>query len=363
MLPFLLKPELVRRSNEVELTKYIRTKDGKTSILALKGADRPDLLRGPNPFGLIFDEYATMKPEAWEVIQPVLRANNGWAWFTGTPKGRNHFYDLYLRGKQEDKEWKSWFLPASESGIIAKEQLEIARASMPERVYQQELECAFHEAAGIVFRGVPDICTLTPSEPIIGHHYVMGVDLAKHEDFTVIAVYDRGNNFQVYQDRFNKIEWPFQKKRIQAVCEKYNHASVVVDATGIGDPIVDDLGREGLPIIPFKITEPSKKELIEKLSIFIEQQNIRMLDLTETVDEFANFGYKMLQSGRVSYGAERGAHDDIVIAHALAISELGRTVIKAPTRERSLVGQFYDKLTKQNQREAEGDYEIPNEFF
>ena len=183
--------------------------------MQLKGANEPDTLRGSGPLGVVFDEFAKMKYEAWGIVEPILRANGGWAWFVGTPKGKNHLFQLYTRGQEGQKEWISGLLKASQSGIIEQEQLEASRQTMRQALYNQEWECEFLEGEGSVFRGVREVAGATPEEPKDGHIYVVGVDLAKYRDFTVIAVYDRATNEQVYQDRFQTIEWPFQKKRIK----------------------------------------------------------------------------------------------------------------------------------------------------
>lgn len=332
MLFRILPEPLIARTNEQELVVYL--KNG--SILQLKGADDPDALRGAGPVGVIFDEFAKVKFEAWGVVEPILRANNGWAWFIGTPKGKNHLYQFYLRGQQIHPEWKSWLLKASQSGVISSEQLEASRASMRPDLFNQEWECEFLEGIGAVFRGVRQIATAIPSKPIDNHIYVVGVDLAKVNDYTVIVVYDRSTNEQVFQDRFNKIEWPFQKKRIKAISDHYNRALCVIDATGLGDPIADDLTRAGVPIEPIKITEPSKKDLIEKLSIWIEQGRIKILPIKETLDEFDNFNYEIGVTGRIRYGAPEGFNDDIVIAHSLAVWSLQplykEVIVKPKTR-------------------------------
>src|SRR3990167_1489160 len=271
MLFRIIPKELIARQNEVELTLYLHG----GSVICLKGADKPDTLRGAGPYGVIFDEFATMKYEAWGIVEPVLRANGGWAWFIGTPKGKNHLFDLYQRGQQDSKEWKSWLLKASTSGIIPQDQLYEAKQSMRQDLYNQEWECEFLEGEASVFRNVREVCISEPQKPIAGHLYVMGVDLAKLRDYTVLAVYDRVTNCQVYQDRFNTIEWPFQKAKIREIAQHYNNALVMLDATGIGDPIADDLLRSGVAVEPIKITEQSKKDLIEKLSIWIEQKRIK----------------------------------------------------------------------------------------
>lgn len=319
MLFRIIPSQLVARTNEQELVVYL--KNG--SIIQLKGADDPDALRGAGPVGIIFDEFAKVKLEAWGVVEPILRANDGWAWFIGTPKGKNHLFRAYLRGQEEESnEWKSWLLKASSSGIIKPEQLEESRKSMSQALYNQEWECEFLEGEGAVFRGVREVADATAHKPLDGHNYVMGVDLAKVNDYTVLAVYDRNINAQVYQDRFNQIEWPFQKKRIKAVSDHYNHALCMLDATGLGDPIADDLSRAGVPIEPVKISEQSKKDIIEKLSIYIEQKRIRILNIEESLNEFDNYNYEIGETGRIKYGAPQGFNDDIVIAHALAVWSL-----------------------------------------
>lgn len=333
MLFRVIPKELVARQNEVELTLYLHG----GSVICLKGADHPDTLRGAGPYGVIFDEFATMKYEAWGIVEPILRANGGWAWFIGTPKGKNHLYDLYNRGQGENLEWKSWLLKASNSGIINPFQLEEARKSMRQDLYNQEWECEFLEGAAQVFRGVAGVLTSIPEAPKQEHLYVIGADLAKVRDYTVLVVYDRKTNRQVFQDRFNTIEWPFQKKRIISIAKHYNNALVMLDATGLGDPIADDLIRAGVAIEPIKITEQIKKDLVEKLSIWIEQKKIKILPVDETRFELENFGYEIGPTGRIRYGAPEGYYDDIVMAHALAVWSLQPLIFSQPTEEMSLV--------------------------
>jgi hypothetical protein len=339
MLFRIIPQELVARSNETELTLYLHS----GSMICLKGADNPDSLRGAGPYGVGFDEFDTMKYETWGVVEPILRANGGWAWFSGTPKGKRSLYDLYNRGCRGHKEWKSYLLRASESGIISKDQLEESRHSMSQALYNQEWECEFLEGEGSVFRHVRDICDSQPEKPLDEHFYVMGVDLAKVRDFTVITVYDRATNRQVYQDRFQTFEWPFQKTKIKSVSDHYNRALVMLDATGLGDPIADDLTRAGVPVEPFKITEQSKKDIIEKLSVWIEQKQLHMLSLPETLLEFDNFSYEIGPTGRIRYTAPEGYNDDIVISHALAVWSLNPLYKATYEKPKTVLQESYEE--------------------
>lgn len=355
MLQRVIPPELIARKNEPELTLYLHS----GSIICLKGADDPDSLRGAGPYGVIFDEFATMKYETWGIVEPVLRANGGWAWFIGTPRGKNHLFDLYNRGCSGHREWKSWLLKASQSGIIPYQQLEESRKSMSMALFNQEWECEFLEGEGSVFRGVRQVCDAIPAKPEDGHNYVMGVDLAKVRDFTVITVYDRATNREVYQDRFQTFEWPFQKAKIKAVSDHYNRALIVIDATGIGDPIADDLIRASCPVEAFKITEQSKKDIIEKLSIWIEQKRIHILNNPDTLLEFDNFSYEIGPTGRIRYTAPEGYNDDIVISHALAVWSLYPLSKGVITRPKTAIQKAYEEAkvdyNEEDDRQAEFD--------
>lgn len=318
MMFSMIPQNMIAKRNDSELV--ITFTNG--SILQLMGADNPDSLRGAGPMGVIMDEFATMKYEAWQVIEPILRANGGWAWFIGTPKGKNHLWEFYQRGLQGHPEWASFFLTADKSGLFTADQLSEMKRSMTQKMYAQEMMCDWLESEGTVFRGVREAMVATPQQPKANHLYVMGCDLAKVTDYTVLTIYDRIDNSQVYQDRFQTIDWPYQKAKIASVAKHYNNALIKIDATGIGDPIADDLIRAGLAVEPFKITEQSKKDLIEKLSIWIEQGKCKLLPITDSVNEFDNFSYEIGSTGKIRYQAREGFHDDIVISHALAINAL-----------------------------------------
>ncbi len=332
------------------------------------GADRPDLMRGPNPMGVVLDEFSVMKPEVWtDIVQPVMRSNpKAWCWFLFTPRGKNHAYKIFQYGNSGEerysKEWKSWKLNVLQSGIFTPEQVENAQSTMSEGTFNQELMCEFLEGEGAVFRSTRAVATAKPHGPIEGHRYTMGVDLAKLRDYTVIAVYDRQTNDQVYQDRFQSLEWPFQKKKIKGICDYYNHANVMMDATGLGDPIVDDLLRVGVPVEPIKLTINSKKDIIEKLSIWIEQKKIKMLPMEETMLEFDNYSFEIGPTGMTRYGAPEGFHDDIVIAHALAVWSLVPVfrveTFKEPTLIQNALAKARDIYNRTEEEENEEEWDI-----
>lgn len=112
----------------------------------LFGADNPDALRGMYFDGVVFDEFGLQPPKIFsEVIRPALSDRQGWAVFMGTPAGKNQFYDVVQQAKQDP----AWFFAehkASQTGVIAAEELQAARKDMTADEYAQEYECSFEAA-------------------------------------------------------------------------------------------------------------------------------------------------------------------------------------------------------------------------
>ena len=116
------------------------------ATIRLFGADNPDALRGTYFDGVILDEYGDCRPSLWgAVILPTLADRRGWAVFIGTPKGKNHFYEINQRAQHEPS-WYELTLKASRSQLLPQDELDEMRAQMTDAEYQQELECDFTAA-------------------------------------------------------------------------------------------------------------------------------------------------------------------------------------------------------------------------
>jgi len=332
----------------------------KDSYIDFRSVDNPENIEGfeydewfLNEAGIILkNEYLYNN-----AIKPMLWTEHTHGVIGGTPKGKGLFEQLYQRGLDEGQpNYKSFHFTSFDNPYIPHDIILQDMKDMPERVVKQEIYAEFLDDTGIVFRGVRDICILQPEEQKEGHIYIIGCDLAKVQDFTVLTVYDRKNNHQVYQMRFNQLEWPFQKQKIKLLSDKFNHALVMIDSTGVGEPIYEDLVRSGVPCTPIKFTNESKKQMIEKLSSWIEMKNIKMLNLEETVQEFNSFTYDYSEkTGRVIYGAPQGFKDDIVCSMGLAIWGL-ESIIKVKREQTMTVVQrdLYEK-TKAIQNEQNGN--------
>lgn len=135
------------KANEADLRVDIPRPNREDKIrIMLLGAENPGSVRGIYLDGVVLDEYAEMDPVIWsQVIRPALSDREGWAIFIGTPKGQNHFYNLYSQA-QEYKDWYVRMFRASETKVIADSELEAAQREMTEEEYDQEFECSFTAA-------------------------------------------------------------------------------------------------------------------------------------------------------------------------------------------------------------------------
>lgn len=114
--------------------------------IRLYGAENADRMRGVYLDGIVIDEPADIRPNVWpEIIRPALSDRQGWATWIGTPKGKNAFWDLW-HSAQDDIDWFTLMLKASETGYVRPEELEKARRDMTEDQYAQEFECSFEAA-------------------------------------------------------------------------------------------------------------------------------------------------------------------------------------------------------------------------
>ncbi len=156
----------------------------------------------------------------------------------------------------------------------------------------------------------------TLRDPKPGERFFIGVDLAKYMDFTVITVLDERGDL-VYFDRFNQIDWNLQKERIRYISKRYP-GKVVLARTGVGDHIDDELRRDGLNVEGFRFTASSKEQLINNLSMLIEQGKLHYEDIPELINELEIFEYQITPSRNLKMSAPEGYHDDCVISLALA---------------------------------------------
>ena len=124
------------------------------AVITLKGADRPETMRGVSLKYLVLDEYADMKPSVFEeILRPALADQKGNALFIGTPMGRNHFYELYKYAElNDDPTYKAWHFTSYDNPLLDPEEVDIAKQSMSSYAFRQEFLASFEARGSEMFR-------------------------------------------------------------------------------------------------------------------------------------------------------------------------------------------------------------------
>ena len=302
-------------------------------ILEFWSLDSPDAARGRKYRRVIVDEAAMVPAlmDAWNyVLRPTLTDFGGDAYFLSTPKGRNGFWQMWQWGADPlNIEWQSWQMPSYVNNKINPAEFDAMRDTLPEMVYRQEILAEFLEGEGAVFRNIGacmNAPTTTPAEHA-GHTLVAGIDWGKQNDFTCISVGCRECGVEVAKDRFNQIDYVFQRDRLKAICDVWQPVTILAESNSIGEPNIEMLQREGLPVLPFQTTASTKPPLIENLALAFERAEWQFQpDPTWTAELEAYERKVSTVTGRSQYNAPDGGHDDTVIARALMVWQARNSV-------------------------------------
>ena len=295
------------------------------SWIECKSAENESSLMGEELDLVLEDEAARMKPDIHNrYLMARLASRQGKSVAISTPFGQNWFHQRYVIGKENNS---SFHFTSRENPAFPQSEWDRAKKILPKDIFDQEYEASFLSDAAAVFRNIKNSIGDCLAEPKYGHHYTMGLDLAKFGDFSVITVVDRQMHQVVFWDRFTKIPYTLQKERIINVARKYK-TRIVIDALNVGAQMSDELRAAGLSVQEFKAVgtiskdrskKGSKENLVEKLSSFLEEGNITIPPEEILIDELETYSYKMSPSGNFLYGAPEGFHDDAVVSLALAI--------------------------------------------
>lgn len=308
------------RSVEIHKSdKEIRFPSG--GRLGIYTGDNDAGIRGEAFHLVIMEEAAQMKPETWtDVVMPTLADYEGRAYLISTPKGRNWYFQEYLRGMQDGTYQASFTAPSSAnpSPQIQKAAL-LARERVSDRTYRQEWLAEFVED-GAFFVNVENRSFALPCTPQEGREYVIGVDWARSSggDYTVFSVLSAQDKTQVQIVRLSGEPFDSQLRKLKALWQEYNKATIIAEYNAMGGPLVERLQTEGLPVVPFVTTAGSKHEIVTGLELELDKGEITLLNDPVQMGELLAYEKKD-RMGVPSYSAPDGMHDDTVIALALAL--------------------------------------------
>lgn len=308
------------KANESELTLTLPT----GVQIQFKSAEKPDNLYGDDVYAAVFDEFTRAREEAWFALRTTLTATNGKCKFIGNVKGKSNWgYKMAQKakiGKSGYEYFKITAYDAAAAGFISYEEIESAKEDLPESVFN-ELYLAEPSEDGSNPFGLQFIrmCTgnLSTLPPVC-----YGIDLANSVDYAVIVGLDQFAQ-TCYFHRFNKVGWGMTKEKIGIL----NKLPMLLDETGVGDPIVEDVKVFQPQAEGYRFNPQSKQRLMEGLALAIQQRKVVFPDYPEAkipIDHPGNikaeleiFEFEHTRIG-TRYTAPDGFHDDCVCALALA---------------------------------------------
>ena len=283
----------------------------------------PDSARGRKYKRVLIDEAAKARylQDAWEqTIRATLTDFVGDAWFMSTPKGLNYYHALYQRGLT-DEDWASWKFPSRGNPHLPAGEIEAARSELPDIVFRQEYLAEFIQNQGAVFRNIQECLTDEDTHPKQhrGHKVVVGIDWGQTGDFTSVSIYCEDCGREVAHDRFNKLDYETQRARIKALCQRWGVGSGYAESNAMGQPNLESLQADGVPVTGFATTAQTKPQIIQSLALAFEKQEAMWIDDAIWTAELQAYEATQNQTtGRWKYSAPQGMHDDTVIARALA---------------------------------------------
>lgn len=298
------------------------------AIISFLSGDKPDSLYGEDVWAVVLDEASRMKEEAHIAVRSTLTKTRGKIRVIGNVKGRKNWaYQLARRaesGREPELGYhKITAMDAVEAGVLDAEEIEFAKGQMPEQIWRELYFAEPSDDGGNPF-GEQHIrhCVnaLSAGAPV-----VWGWDLAKRQDYTVGIALDQAG-YVCRFERFQRIPWDEILKKI---IRTTGSVRALVDSTGVGDPIVDQLQRApNTRFEGYHFTQASKQKLMEGLAVAIQSHAVTYPD-GPIVQELLQFEYEVTRTG-VRYAAAEGHYDDCVCALALAV--MCRSVMPAGVR-------------------------------
>lgn len=322
--------------------------------------DNPDSIFGEAFDRVAVDEAGRQPATVFPAVMSTVAATGGRVRLAfNLDRGRSHWaISGFLAAKGgRDSANQAITLKTSQSPYVTAESIEAARRLLPRAVFAALYDAEIQDDDAAVFQGVERCHAGSLEERRPGGVYVIGADLAKTRDWTVLTVMDARTRHVVAWERFHGVPWKVQRERIVALSHAYNRARVFPDATGVGDPNVEELIRAGIPVTPVVITSGQnvtekgvpKSRLIENLIVAIEHVKISWpAELEILTTELKVFEFDVRPSGHIAYSAPADQHDDAVVSLALTLWGVGEAPV-AITEKNTSSGRlvFADEVDDQ----------------
>lgn len=288
-------------------------------------------------FSTVFiDEAQNVSDEFWINLRPAIGDRMGRVFATGTPDPvptSTWFKGLFLNGQDEDNpDYYSYSIACTMNTWMPEDEIRDAMQQLSESEFKMKYLGQWVDDEGVVFRN-PERCFSGGWEqPDPTSVYSIGLDLAKHVDFTVAYVIDTKRKAIVQRERFNNLDYVKVVERVKDLYTRYHARRVRMDSTGVGVPVADMLRHNGVRVIDFTFTNKSKGELVSTLAREIEHQRIVFpKEDAQLLRELRAFTRQVTKAGNVQFTAPVNSNDDCVMAAGLACLEARTTGLTSMT--------------------------------
>ena len=274
-----------------------------------------DNCRGFTFHSIIIDEACFVKDEIYQAaiigtVAVSLSNKTGKQLIVSTPKARNWFYDSVYKIKKGRKVFR---FTTEEGGIISKEVLEGIKSSIPTHLYNNEYMGEFADEGTGLFQY--NECVLTPTDL---QGVIAGLDFGIKDDSTVLTVLNKHGQMIVCKSWVNK-DWQDILKEVKTELVKHGSPIVYCETNGIGQMPYTELKKIYSNARSWITSAKSKTDIINSLSTAFVNKSITILPIDEVkvqLDAYSmNYDPK---TGKMTFGARSGFHDDIVMSLAIA---------------------------------------------
>lgn len=325
----LIPPQFVASANASDLTIATTFK----STLQFFSAESGNALRGLTFSYLIMDEFAffpfsqTDGTHLWyDILSPTIKAKGRKVIWVSTPLGKNNtFYEVYNLpfGKGAGGDWRRRCVSMTkniyEDGLVTPEQIEEIKSQVPELTFRQEYLCEFLDSSLTFFSGFED-CFLPTSK---GYQKTwIGIDLSGNgQDETIVTKINEKNEVEVIPIT-GTLDVKYQLIA-NVINDAENLQAVYLENNGLGAPIINEikkLVKNKNLLHEWHTSNTSKEEIVSQLAVQIAKKEISF-DVNDSItyDQLATFTCKPSKTGKLTFAAQAGYHDDRVMATAIAL--------------------------------------------
>ena len=325
-----IPPEMIGQIKEQDMMIYLLGLGKRAwGLWEIKSADNPSSLVGTGADFYHISEAQDISQDAWNNITPQLTSpGRKHALFVeGIPAHtRTHWFSRLCDQAKRDTsgEFEYFHRTTYDNPLIKTAEIDAQRRLMTDKDFRR-----FHLAEDVEYNSpfFGDVRTCIRGEllkePVAGRRYVMGVDVGKKVDSTVVTIIDVNDRQLVAYREIQKMNYNVQLAAITEAYKMWGISQMQIDSTGVGDPIYDALRYEGLNIRPFVFTAATRDRILTNLALAIEKGGIFFPYLPSLIDQLESFYPEKVNEIRYKAVSE-AAHDDYVLSLALCLDLLPR---------------------------------------